>query len=116
MHQRIQAEFSHANNPTDATSDDNEGAGITGGATSVEKGNINTVSTIKRKKKPKDSKPKVDAFQKSEKMKQLEAFERARDAKAKEKKRQDRIEKEAKREVELLPFFLLIAHYFTIAA
>ena len=70
------------------------------------------MKTVKKKKTSDTSKPHVvDILKKSEKKKQLEEFSRDRDAKAKEKKRMNRIEKEAKREVRLTPLSIITSHH-----
>jgi len=122
MHERIQMEMDMMND-NDAVNgyvdiEEDSSTTVKESIKSVKTAPVNVSSkTIEKKKKaPGNSKPKkakVDILQKSEKKKQLEAFEAERIAKAKEKKRVDRIEKEAKREVLCRPPSICFFSYST---
>jgi hypothetical protein len=96
MHERIQAEF-NIENETESSVTTITSAPIRADIPHlIEKKQPNHKD---KQKKTKDPHKNVNILQKSEKMKQLEAFEQEREAAAREKRRQARIEKEAKREV-----------------
>lgn len=114
IHQRIEAEFSHTNDATasdlvaDKEQDSHHETSNSHILTTTSPMTIDTTRDSKvNKTKPKKTKsrdvkkqPQGDVLlQKSNKMRQLEAFKRETEAKSSEQKRQSRLEKEVQREV-----------------
>ena len=102
LHEKIQAEFdlmkadTHSLTHTITHANSASTSASTSGAT----GNMGSECVSECVSAVLVSKPKINLLQKSEKKKQLEAFERERIAAENNKKRVKFIEKEAKREVQ----------------